>query len=76
MHAGIVKAVLTYCAAFLLLLMAGCGGGGAGALPIVFIGQAAVAGKYLLEASVEGYKTQQVNRDISAGATQNFTLIP
>jgi hypothetical protein len=49
---------------------------GAGTLPIPPAGQAAAAGKYLLEASAEGYQTQQVNRDVSAGATQDFTLVP
>ncbi|MHB8910173.1 MAG: DUF4382 domain-containing protein [Syntrophales bacterium] len=49
---------------------------GTGTLPIPLTGQAAAAGKYLLEASAEGYKTQQVNRDVSAGATQDFTLVP
>jgi len=49
---------------------------GTGTLPIALSTQAAVAGKYLLEASAEGYKTQQVSRDVSAGATQDFTLVP
>ncbi len=49
---------------------------GLGTLPIVFTGQAAVAGKYLLEASAAGYKTQQVSKDVSTGATQDFTLVP
>ncbi len=45
-------------------------------LPIALTAQDAVAGQYLLEASAEGYKTQQVSRDVSAGATQDFTLVP
>ncbi len=49
---------------------------GTGTLPIALSTQAAVAGKYLLEASAEGYKTQQVSRDVSADATQDFTLVP
>ncbi len=49
---------------------------GTGTLPIVLNAQAAVAGKYLLEVSAEGYITQQVSRDVSAGATQDFTLVP
>jgi len=49
---------------------------GTGTLPITLSAQAAVAGKYLLEASAEGYKTQQVSKDVSADVTQDFTLVP
>ena len=49
---------------------------GTGSLPIAFSAQTASAGRYLLEASAAGYKTQQVSRDISGGATQQFTLVP
>jgi len=46
-------------------------------LPITLATQAAVAGKYTVEASATGYQTQSVNKDISAAdATQNFTLVP
>lgn len=48
-----------------------------GTLPIALTAQAAVAGKYTIEASAEGYTTQQASKDISAAdATQNFTLVP
>lgn len=47
------------------------------ALPITLVAQPAVAGKYTLEASANGYKTQSVSKDIStADATQSFTLVP
>ena len=49
---------------------------GAGTLPIALSTQAAVAGKYILAASADGYKTQQVSRDVSAGAIQDFILVP
>jgi len=46
-----------------------------GTLPIVFGAQAAVAGKYSVEASASGYQTQTGSIDVSAGnVTQNFTL--
>lgn len=49
---------------------------GTGTLPIALTAQAAVAGQYTIEASAEGYTTQPVSRDVSAGATQDFTLVP
>ena len=49
---------------------------GTGTLPIALSTQAAVAGKYVLEASAEGYTTQQVSRDVSAGVVQDFILVP
>ena len=46
-------------------------------LPITLVAQSAVAGKYAIEGSANGYKTQTANVDItSANATQNFTLVP
>lgn len=47
-------------------------------LPIALVAQASVAGKYTVEASGTGYKTQSsAIMDISAAnATQSFTLIP
>ena len=48
---------------------------GDGTLPITLTAQAAVAGKYTIEASAEGYTTQQASKDVSAAdAIQNFTL--
>jgi hypothetical protein len=49
---------------------------GAGTLPIAFVAQGGVAGKYTVEASATGYQTQLSGiMDISAAdATQNFTL--
>ena len=48
-----------------------------GTLPIPLVGQTAAAGKYTVEASAIGYQTQSVAKDIStAGATQNFALLP
>ncbi|OGA23083.1 MAG: hypothetical protein A3H34_04985 [Betaproteobacteria bacterium RIFCSPLOWO2_02_FULL_67_19] len=45
--------------------------------PIALPEQAAVAGKYAIEASANGYVKQSVDKDISAGdATQDFTLAP
>ena len=50
---------------------------GVGTLPIPLSTQSTVAGKYTVEASALGYKSQSVAKDISAAnATQNFTLIP
>ena len=47
------------------------------ALPIVLAAQTTVAGKYTIEASATGYKTQSVSKDIAAAdATQNFALVP
>ena len=47
------------------------------ALPIALVAQPAVAGKYTVEASANGYRTQSVSKDIStADATQSFTLVP
>lgn len=49
----------------------------AATLPIALAAQAGVAGKYTVEASATGYKTQTVSKDIAAAdATQNFTLLP
>jgi hypothetical protein len=46
-------------------------------LPITLVAQSAVAGKYTIEGSANGYKTQTASVDItSANATQNFTLVP
>jgi len=46
-------------------------------LPIALAAQAGVAGKYTVEASATGYRTQSVSKDITAAdATQNFTLVP
>lgn len=46
-------------------------------LPIVLAAQTAVAGKYTIEASATGYKTQSASKDIAAAdATQNFALVP
>ena len=46
-------------------------------LPITLVAQSAVAGKYTIEGSANGYKTQTASADItSANATQNFTLVP
>jgi len=46
-------------------------------LPIALAPQAAVAGKYTIEASATGYQSQSVSKDIStADATQNFVLVP
>ena len=48
-----------------------------GALPIGFVSQPGVAGKYTVEASASGYQTQLVSKDISAAdATQSFVLVP
>lgn len=50
---------------------------GTGALPIAFVAQPAVAGKYTAVASATGYTTQSVSSDIDvANATRNFTLVP
>jgi len=50
---------------------------GTGTLPISLTAQDAVAGKYTIEASADGYKTQPASKDVSAaGATQDFTLAP
>jgi hypothetical protein len=50
---------------------------GTGTLPIALTAQAAVAGKYTIAASADGYTTQQASKDVSAAdATQNFTLVP
>jgi hypothetical protein len=46
-------------------------------LPIALAAQAAVAGKYTIEASATGYTSQSVSKDLSAAdATQSFTLVP
>ena len=46
-------------------------------VPITYVAQSGVAGKYTLEASANGYQTQSVSTDISAmDATQNFILVP
>ena len=46
-------------------------------LPIVLAAQAGVAGKYTVEASATGYRTQSASKDLSAAdATQNFALVP
>jgi len=48
-----------------------------GTLPIAFVAQAAMVGKYSVEASATGYRTQSFSKDISvADATQNFVLVP
>ncbi len=50
---------------------------GTGTLPIAFMPQPDVAGKYKVEASADGYATQPVDADISAAdVTQDFTLAP
>ncbi len=46
-------------------------------LPIALAAQAAVAGKYTVEASATGYQTKSASVDVSAvGATQDFILVP
>ncbi len=65
--------------AYTLILPAGAPmlGQFATTLPIALVAQPGVAGKYTVEASATGYKTQSVSKDIaSADATQNFTLVP
>jgi hypothetical protein len=48
-----------------------------GPLPITFTADGAVAGKYQLEASADGYLSQTASVDISGGdATHDFTLTP
>lgn len=48
---------------------------GTGTLPIILSGQTASAGKYSVEAAADGYTTQAVPVDVTAGAvTHNFTL--
>lgn len=48
-----------------------------GALPIALVAQPSVAGKYTIEGSATGYRTQAFFKDISTvNATQNFVLIP
>jgi len=49
---------------------------GAGTLPIVLSIKSAMAGKYIVEASAEGYKTQQVSREVSMDLVQDFILVP
>ena len=50
---------------------------GTGALPIALIPQPDIAGKYTVEASADGFKTQSAEVDISiADVIQNFTLTP
>jgi hypothetical protein len=50
---------------------------GTGTLPITLTSQPDIAGKYSAGASADGYQTQSVEVDISAGdVTQNFTLLP
>lgn len=45
--------------------------------PTALAAQTGVAGKYTVEASAIGYKTQSANKDISAAdASQSFTLVP
>lgn len=49
--------------------------GSFGLLPITFSPDGAIAGKYQLEASADGYQTQTAPADLSGGnVTQNFTL--
>ncbi len=46
-------------------------------LPIALTAQTAVAGKYTVEGSANGYQTQAVSKDISAAdASQSFILVP
>lgn len=46
-------------------------------LPMVLTAQTAVAGKYSVEASATGYKSQSFSKDITtADATQDFNLVP
>lgn len=46
-------------------------------LPIAVTAQSGVAAQYTVEASANGYLTQSVIKDISAGnVTQDFTLVP
>jgi hypothetical protein len=48
---------------------------GTGTLPIALTPQSAIAGKYAVEASADGFQTQSTNVDISiADVIQNFTL--
>ncbi len=50
---------------------------GTGMLPIALISQPDIAGKYTVEASADGFKTQSAEVDISiADVIQNFTLTP
>lgn len=50
---------------------------GTGALPIGLVVQAGAAGKYSIEASAVGYKSQSVSKDLtSLDVTQDFTLVP
>ena len=50
---------------------------GTGSLPIGLVVQAAAAGKYSVEATANGYRTQSVNKDLTAAdATADFTLVP
>ncbi len=50
---------------------------GTGTLPIVLTSQPDIAGKYAVEASVDGFQTQSVEVDISiADVIKNFTLMP
>lgn len=48
-----------------------------GTLPIPLDPQAALAGRYAVEASASGYQAQSISRDISAAnAIQDFVLVP
>ena len=50
---------------------------GSGALPITFSAQNLAVGQYKIEASMAGYQTQSVSKDITfAAASQDFTLTP
>jgi len=66
--------------AYTLALPAGApllGQYGSGTLPISFIPQSAIAGKYTAAASADGYLSQSFKVDISiADVMQNFTLTP
>lgn len=48
-----------------------------GTLPITLTAEAALAGKYKVDASAESYQTQEVDVDLSGGAVnEDFTLAP
>ena len=70
----------TAAGAYTLTLPAGApllGQYGTGSLPIGLIAQGSVAGKYTVEATANGYKSQSVSTDIAtADATQDFILLP
>lgn len=47
------------------------------ALPIALTAQSLVAGKYAIETTANGYRTQSVSADLSTtNATPSFTLAP